>query len=238
MYTLPDTRLLTRLKIGETARGLAFSPDSRFLATVDGSILWEARRPGARPASTSSVDALMAGFSPDGRLRASSSGVLALPGKPVLTLEGTPDELTFNSSGTIIAAREHRTVTLWDIMGKRRLARLTHRETDSAVAFSRDGEHLATTDGNIVRVWQPDGREIARIEHSSKVTGVAFGPEGELLSFARITPEGESAVHLLRWRPQQLIDEACQRLTRNLDADEWREYIGAEPYRKTCPNLR
>jgi len=42
--------------------------------------------------------------------------------------------------------------------------------------------------------------------------------------------------HLLR--PQDLIDDACSRLTRNLTVGEWRQYVGAEiPYRKTCANL-
>ena len=67
---------------------------------------------------------------------------------------------------------------------------------------------------------------------------VAFSPDGDLLSFARVTPGGDSAIHLLLWRPEQLTREACQRLTRNLDEGEWRGYIGTEPYRKTCPSLR
>jgi hypothetical protein len=36
---------------------------------------------------------------------------------------------------------------------------------------------------------------------------------------------------------KDLIDEACARLTRNLTPEEWRQYLGDEPYRKTCPNL-
>ena len=181
---------------------------------------------------------VMAGFSPDGRFRASSNEILAFSDKPVLTFEGTPDQVTFNANSTIVAARDGRVVTLWEIAGKQRLARLAHSNIDSAVAFSRDGEHLATTDGTFVRIWKTDGREVAKIEHLGKVAQVAFSPEGDLLSFAPATPEGESAIHLLLWRPEQLTSEACQRLTRNLTADEWREYVGAETYRKTCPNLR
>jgi hypothetical protein len=38
-------------------------------------------------------------------------------------------------------------------------------------------------------------------------------------------------------RPEDLIAEACSRLTRNLTHAEWRQYIGEEEYRPTCPNL-
>jgi WD40 repeat protein len=237
VYSLPNPRLLARLRVSESAWGLAFSPDSRLLTIVDGPILWESRSPGKRPTSTS-VEALIAGFSPDGRFRADASEIVALPGKPVLTLEGGYDQITFNADSTIIAGRAGRTVTLWDLARKRKLAALPHHNSDTSVAFSADGQFVATTDDMVVRVWKTDGREVARIEHLSKVTKVAFGPEGDLLSFARVAPEGDSAIHVLRWRPEQLIGEACQRLTRNLDPDEWREYIGTEPYRKTCPNIR
>jgi hypothetical protein len=33
-----------------------------------------------------------------------------------------------------------------------------------------------------------------------------------------------------------MIAEACDRLGRNLNREEWRQYLGNEPYRKTCPN--
>lgn len=31
--------------------------------------------------------------------------------------------------------------------------------------------------------------------------------------------------------------QARSRLSRNLTCQEWQEYLGNEPYRKTCPNL-
>ena len=37
--------------------------------------------------------------------------------------------------------------------------------------------------------------------------------------------------------PDDLIAEAGRRVTRNLTRNEWRQYIGDVPYRKTFPNL-
>jgi WD40 repeat protein len=237
VYSLSNARLLTRLTVGQPRADLEFSRDGSYLATIGDANLWSVAAPEQRFPRVSDGGNIL-GFSPDGRFLVQLGTVRALPDRISFELGSSPDQVTFNASGTVFAARDGRAVTLWDIDRKRRLATLPLRNSDAAVAFSGDGQFVATTDDTLVRVWRTDGREVARIEHLSKVTQVAFSPGGDLLSFARVTPEGESAIHLLRWRPQQLITEACQRLTRNLDPDEWREYIGAETYRKTCPNIR
>ena len=36
---------------------------------------------------------------------------------------------------------------------------------------------------------------------------------------------------------QELTDEACARLSRNLTREEWKQHFGDEPYRATCPRL-
>jgi hypothetical protein len=58
---------------------------------------------------------------------------------------------------------------------------------------------------------------------------LAFSPDGKYL----VT--GNKA--WLLW-PDDLVAEACARLTRNLSPEEWRQYLGDEPYRKTCPGLQ
>jgi hypothetical protein len=71
------------------------------------------------------------------------------------------------------------------------------------------------------------------------VERVAFDADGRYL----LTTSGEilgSSDHVARvsaWRPADLIDEICQRLTRNLNLAEWRQYLETEPYRATCPDI-
>jgi hypothetical protein len=37
---------------------------------------------------------------------------------------------------------------------------------------------------------------------------------------------------------QDLIDDACERITRNLTRAEWSQYLGdSTPYEATCPKL-
>jgi WD40 repeat protein len=147
----------------------------------------------------------------------------------------SPERFTFNSQGTLLAGHQGRTVTVWDVARQRQLAQLAHSESGGTAAFSDDGKYVATTDGAFVRVWTVSGREMARIEHGSRVAGVAFSPAGDLISFARLTPDSTNALQVLPWRPEHLMAEACSRLARNLDEAEWRQYLGSEPYRETCP---
>jgi len=35
----------------------------------------------------------------------------------------------------------------------------------------------------------------------------------------------------------EYLERACRIANRNLTWEEWREYMGALPYRKTCPSL-
>jgi WD40 repeat protein len=78
----------------------------------------------------------------------------------------------------------------------------------------------------------PD-RELNRFWHDAKVTDVAFSVDSRWLASA-------SDDHTLRiWalKTEDLIEQACARLPRNLSREEWNNYMGDEPYSPTCPKL-
>ena len=84
------------------------------------------------------------------------------------------------------------------------------------------------------RVWEiSDRREVARISHEGSVTAITFSPDGNYL----ITCAESGLEQQWRWRHQHLIEEACSRLTRNLTPEEWHQYLGDEPYQRTCTHL-
>jgi hypothetical protein len=71
------------------------------------------------------------------------------------------------------------------------------------------------------------------MEHEGGVWAVAFSPDGQWLA----TGSADNMARVWLVWPEDLIAEACARLTRTLTPDEWERYFGDEPYRKTCPDL-
>ena len=109
-----------------------------------------------------------------------------------------------------------------------------------AVTFSPDGQWIAagsgdfTIDAGSVQVWEAaTGRDICRMEHEDQVNDVVFSPDGRWIASG--SRDGTARVWPLRM--EDLIAEACARLSTNLTREEWKQYIPGEPYRKTCPNL-
>jgi hypothetical protein len=101
------------------------------------------------------------------------------------------------------------------------------------VAISSDGKLVATTSNdNTARVWDTaTGREYVRLSYPDRPAAVAFA-SGPLLAVAV-----KRTVLLEPFRTEDLISDLCARMTRNLTPAEWKQYIGNEPYRPTCPVL-
>jgi WD40 repeat protein len=144
--------------------------------------------------------------------------------------------MVFSPDGRYLAtASNDYRVGLWEVSGGRRLATLAHREAVHAVAFSHDGNYLATAswDGT-AGIWEvPSGRQLARVTHEGRVYAAIFSSDDKYV----ITASEDSTAPAWLWKPQDMIDEASSRLTYNLTKEEWRVYMGDEPYRKTryCP---
>jgi hypothetical protein len=66
----------------------------------------------------------------------------------------------------------------------RPVARMEHEGGVRAVAFSPDGQWLATRSGDgTARVWEAaSGQEVARMAHEAEVWAVAFSPDGQWLA--------------------------------------------------------
>jgi len=164
--------------------------------------------------------------------------IFELPsGRRVATLkhEAAVGSVIFSPDGKYVASISGHTARIWDWIKGTEVSRFPHEAYVAFAAFSPDGTSLATAAGNDAHVWDTvSGRELARISHDQFVTRVVFRPpDGKTLA----TASDDGVVQLSLWHPQDLLDEACARLTRNLTSDEWHQYLGNEPYRKTCPGL-
>jgi WD40 repeat protein len=149
---------------------------------------------------------------------------------PVFGLDWSRDGLRLASGGG------DRSTRIWDVASGAELEWLPHRGRSIPLAWSADGTLLVTASGGVVHLWRSSGEELSRIALSGGVRGGLLSADASTLT--TVSEVGRALVvdrHTLR--PEQLLAQACTRLPRNLSVDEWKEYVGEEAYRKTCPSL-
>jgi WD40 repeat protein len=158
-----------------------------------------------------------------------------------MTQKTSVDAIGFSPDGKYLATGSEGTAWVSEVPSGQEVARMSHAGLRTIV-FSPNGKYLATASStdSTVRVWEvSSGREMARMTHeksarfSSFHPVVAFSPDGKYLA----TGSTDGIAALWRLWPEDLIAEACVRLTHNLTPEEWHQYVGDEPYHKTCANL-
>jgi WD40 repeat protein len=121
--------------------------------------------------------------------------------------------------------------------------RLFSRDTEYAIRIVADDDRktlLAMTfDDNEVQAWDfKTGRLLRRIPYAKFVHAVAIDPDGQwLVASGQDWIVGKDVIEFAAIRPDKLLANACSVAKRNLTEDEWDDYIGDEPYRKTCEDL-
>lgn len=141
----------------------------------------------------------------------------------LLQSTGAIPSYRFNAVGDqLAAAMERDTVELFDV----RTGKITVLQMNSqirVVAFSPDGQFLATADAKgLVMLFQLSNLdEVADLQHDNNVSQIVFSRDGKYLATASgaidvdATPHDErNVLHLWLMHPNDLIKEACQRLTR------------------------
>ncbi len=184
----------------------AFSPDGRFLA-IGGIAGYGDDEPRIRKTQIRSV-----------LIESSKTNEPDLVHLPVfaMTRVGSVRSLVFDSDSKwlIIAGGGYRkresSVTVWDFAKDRVAASVDHKDP-WFVALVSNGERLVTASRDKVRVWD--------LAH-----GEAVLPAGEAANAQSDVAELPGDV-----------PSVCERIGRNLSAEEWKQYFGDQDYQETCP---
>jgi WD40 repeat protein len=141
----------------------------------------------------------------------------------------------FSPDAKNVVSVDYETASVWEALTGREVLRLKGNSLLYGVAFSPDSQYVAVADDLDVHIWEiATGKEIAGISHEASVHAVAFSDDNKYL----ISETLDHTVHRWLFRPDDLIADACARVTRNLTSAEWDQFIGAAlPRQVVCPNL-
>jgi WD40 repeat protein len=153
---------------------------------------------------------------------------------------------TISDDGSMLAEGENNIIRLWDLKSRASIAAslFGHSSPGYQLAFSHDGSTLASgsADGTI-RLWDVATRQTfgPELNSPSTIAGLEFSRDGKRLlsiskemSFRKVSP-----TFLLLWDLDPLHWRTIARhiVNRNLSRQEWQQYVGTVPYRRTFAEL-
>lgn len=153
-------------------------------------------------------------------------------------LLGHNSELSFsgwNKDGSrIITGDDDGLVRLWDALTGEELLLMTgHNMAVSDILFNKQETRLYTTSQLefVTRVWDlKTGKQLMAIPDSTSDKDLDLNEDESQLMIA-----GTGGVRRYFLKLDDLIEVACQRVSRNFSSEEWQQFFGETPYRESCP---
>jgi WD40 repeat protein len=203
---LPDLHLLHTISAHTQAVGVAYSPDGKWLASIDNfdgeTKVWDAATfdlldtlPGEPGAFAFDV-----AFSPDGKLLATAVTTKVIlwdvaSGQKLFSLDGELAEpISTNVLVHIAFSPDGKRLAIANMDGKPRvfdlatrtevLSLVGHTGTCEGIAYSPDGGKLATSDmTGVIKIWDAQvGEELLSLEHGGFIHSVVFSPDDRRLA--------------------------------------------------------
>ena len=159
--------------------------------------------------------------------------------RPVLSVRFSSD------SKFLVTAGEDNTARIWQVSNWLTIAVLSgHGAPVTRAAFNHNGSLVVTaSQDRTAIIWETatGNRRTVLSGPSGFINDASFSADGQII----LTANEGGTVSLWETNPMipssasatDLESAACGRLTRNMTAEEWRQYMGNEPYKATCPDI-
>ena len=191
-------------------------------------------------------------FSPDGRVVAAQTTTATDSSLQLFAVShaGLRAGLTIPTARSFVFTADSKFVvtnrghlTSWPTSGGAHPTDLSGATQDGALSVSPDGNLLASDSNGMITLWDlRTDTELGLLPGPSTVNGydsVSFGRDGKSLTeLTQSSPvPGPATQTAATWSldPGTWEQAACAIANRNLTPAEWAKYIGAAPYRRTCP---
>jgi hypothetical protein len=170
------------------------------------------------------------------------------PGASPIVLRGHEEEIRdvaiSPNNHWLATVSKDKTARLYDLTARDPAAapiilRDHEARIEHAIAISPDHHWLVTGSWDwTARLYDLTARDPAATPivlrgHEGQIQAVAISPDNHWL----VTGAGDGTARLWNLRLDELVDLACRTVGRNLTREEWQQYMGNQPYQKTCPNL-
>ncbi|MBL8090223.1 MAG: WD40 repeat domain-containing protein [Anaerolineales bacterium] len=222
---------------------VAFSLDGRYIVSV-GKLtthVWEAETGLEISKMEHEYQIKSMDFSPDGKSVVLGGDTITRrwhleTGKEITTYETSVSSVDFSPDGNFIVSTDFDTIRLWESDTGKVVNEI--KNNANYAVFSPDGKYIVVLNWNsgVANVISANtGKEVIRLNPSIDgfIRFTGFGLNGKYV----ITSKGDT-IQVWLYRPEDLIADACSRVTRNLSLEEWKQYIGDFlPYQAICPQL-
>ena len=143
----------------------------------------------------------------------------------------------FSPDGALFAiGMEDGLVNVKDLFTEETFALGGHTDIIHSMAFSHNNRWLATGSGdNTVRLWDLSAIDNADVlaGHSDGILEIGFTGDDRWV----VTRSRDSKLVLWLADLHEVIEVACDKVSRNFTGEEWSLYFPGEPYRPTCSSF-
>jgi WD40 repeat protein len=162
-------------------------------------------------------------------------------GHTLITLSGHTDwvdQAVWNGDESrVLTTSKDGTARVWDAQTGAELITLSgHTDWVHQAVWNGDESRVLTTSGDgTARVWDAEtGVELVTFPgHTDGVWQAVWNSDESRI----LTASDDGTVRQWYTRMEDLLEAACQRASRNMTEAEWRQFMGDEEYRPTCPEL-